>query len=260
MISYMQRIYACRYFWFHLALSDLRNRFRRSKLGLLWAVLNPLLLTMMISFVMSALFNRGLNEYALYVFSGLIVWSFILQSGTSGCAAIISAESYMHQFNHPVIIYSLRVVLVNLMLFALSFIGLVFWVIFYHYQYLNWSLLSLIPTLILYLLIGWALATITAFINTKFRDFSQLLGLIFQAIWYMSPVFIAQSILVKIHDGILIYYNPVYYMLNLIRDPFLHGKLPTLQDYYVTAIVTVLLWFYDCYLLFTREREIIFMI
>ena len=256
--KYLTGIWDSRYFWIHLALSDLRNKFRRSRLGILWALIQPLMLTLLLSFVMGSLFHRNIGTYALYVYSGIIVWSFIVDSGVVGATAFTSAEGYMKQFKHPLLIYTLRVTLYNLIVFLIAFMGLLLWTLIADEKNINWSIISLVPTLLLYFFMGWALSTIVAFIYTRFRDFQQLLILTFQAIWYASPVFIAASILEKIHNGILVYYNPVYHILNLVRDPLLQGIFPKELDYLYLICITAVFWLFAIFFICRRERDVIF--
>ncbi len=256
--GYFQGIWASRYFWTHLALSDLRARFRRSKLGILWAILNPLLLTLLLSFVMGTLFHHSIGSYAPYVFSGIIIWTLIVDSGVQGCHSLIVAEGYIKQFSHPAIIYPLRTVLINMFMFGFGFMGLFIWVLLWRPSNLNISLISLIPTFILYFLAAWPLAIITGFINSQFRDFVQVLVLVFQALWYTSPVFISAETFVNAHLGFLVHYNPIYHVLNLVRAPMLYGRMPTLIDYSAIIIVAMIFWIVAIIRIKHYEDNIIF--
>jgi peptidoglycan/LPS O-acetylase OafA/YrhL len=73
--DYARRIWATRYFWTHLVAADLRAKYRRSSLGLLWAIIHPLALTGLLSLVMSRVFGSPIVEYAPFIFSGLILWN-----------------------------------------------------------------------------------------------------------------------------------------------------------------------------------------
>jgi len=256
--QYLNRIWSSRYFWTHLALSDLRTKFRRSKLGIVWALLIPLFLTLLLSFVMGGIFRHPIGTYAPYVFSGIIMWNFIVDSSVGGCTALINAEGYMKQFNHPTAIYSLRNVLFNFILFCLGLIGLILWIAIWKISNLNLSLFSFLITFPIYFMLAWSISICTAFLNVKFRDFSQMIILIFQALWYGSPVFISQDIFIKAHLEYLVYYNPIAHLLNLLRQPMLYGQFPHLVDYYYSIGVTLVFMVLAFIYITRNEKQIIF--
>ena len=78
--NYINDLFDARYFWGHLALADLRSKYRRSHIGILWAMLQPLAFTLLLSFVMGRIFKTPVLDYIPYVFSGLIIWEFITAS------------------------------------------------------------------------------------------------------------------------------------------------------------------------------------
>ena len=128
--NYFMRIYRVRYFWLHLVRWDLKYKFRRSRIGILWTLLQPLLLTLMMTMVFGVVFKLPLGEYAPYILSGMLVWDVILGSIIYGANAFLSGESYMRQFAHPVAIYSLRASLVVICTFLMALLSLVFWILF----------------------------------------------------------------------------------------------------------------------------------
>jgi lipopolysaccharide transport system permease protein len=112
--DYIRGIWAARYFWVHLALSDLRSRWRRSFFGILWTIIQPLALTLLIAIVFGKIFHTDIADYAPYILSGMIVWDFITASAVGGSLTFVQADAYIKQCRHPLAIYSLRTVLTNL--------------------------------------------------------------------------------------------------------------------------------------------------
>lgn len=237
MKDYWCKIYKTRYFWMHLARCELKARFRRSKMGLLWTVLQPLFLTMIMAFVFSTIFRQPLGEYAVYILSGIVVWNLISASVIAGGSSILSAEQYIRQFNHPVSIYSLRSAVLNVVTFLIETIALAIWVLLSNPGNILWGIITLPLNLILFFILSWCLTTIAGFINCKYRDYAQIMALVMQAIWYMSPVMFQKSIFDgNIYLKILYNCNPITHVLNLIREPMLYGNLPSVLDYLYTLI------------------------
>jgi lipopolysaccharide transport system permease protein len=242
--SYTRQIWATRYFWTHLVGADLRAKYRRSSLGLLWSVIHPLALTAILSLVMSRVFGSPILEYAPFIFSGLIWWEFVIATIMTGCHAFINSEGYIRQFPHPLVIYSLRSTLSALVNLGLGVIGLLVWVAIWR----PGNLLAAIPllpvALLCYFAIGWPIATLAAFFGTRYRDLPQFLVIALQAIWYLSPVFFEPKLFRSAGVGFLVDWNPIYYLLDIIRAPFLEGGPPawTTWIWFVSTFALVSLW------------------
>jgi len=256
--TYSQKVYATRYLWWNLALSDLRSKFRRSVLGMSWAILQPLMLTLLFTFVLGRIFAVNMADYAPYVFSGIIIWEFIVSSATVGCHALLMAEGYIKQCRHPLAIYSLRIVCVALINLLLAFSGFLLWVLIMKPGNIGWTWLSLLLSFPLIILTVWPIAIITSFIGTRFRDFSQLIVIIMQAVWYISPVFFQPEMFKRANIAFLVDYNPIYHLLNLVRMPTLHGQWPELANVLFTVGVAATLWFFAIFLITRQERKMIF--
>jgi lipopolysaccharide transport system permease protein len=246
MKSYFYGIWNARYFWVHLSLSDLRSRWRRSFFGILWTVIQPLGLTLLLSIVFGRIFKTEITEYAPYILSGMIVWEFVSATAIGGSLSFVQADAYIKQCHHPLAIYTLRTVLVNLMVLMLASLSLIMWVLIVMPQNFGWPWLAALTIYPIVVLLAWPLATLLAYIATRFRDLPHALGLVLQAMWFVSPIYFEAKVFRggELHG--LVDYNPIYHMLEIIRAPLLHGEWPTALNYAycigVVAILTLLAW------------------
>ncbi|MFF2018155.1 ABC transporter permease [Paenibacillus sp. NPDC058177] len=238
--EYVNKIYETRYFWSHLVRAELKNKFRRSKLGILWTFMNPLLLTALMSTVFGVVFKMTFSDYAPYVLSGLIVWDLVSASFIGGGYSIMTGEQYIRQFNHPIIIYTLKSALVSTITFIIAMAALTIWVLFTNPQNIIIGIVTLPLTVVLYFFLSWSVTTIAGFSNAKYRDYPQITALVIQAIWYVSPVFFKREMFSS--SPLLekaFYFNPITHILNLIRNPFLEGIMPSVSDYMFTIVSIV---------------------
>lgn len=256
--NYLQRIWKARFFWTHLALADLRARWRRSFFGVFWGIIQPLGLTALIAFVFSKLLNVDITLYAPYILSGVIVWEFIVANVTGGSLSFVQAAPYILQHRHPLAIYTLRTVLVSLAVLALASISLYSWVGIALPENFGWhwiATLSIFPILVL---IAWPLSTLLAYIGTRFRDVPHATGLLMQALWFASPVYFQASMFRDGGLSILVDYNPIYHILQIFRAPLLEGNWPSVTNY-AFAISTALILTLLAWLIGLRaERRVIF--
>ena len=229
--SYAARVWALRHFWIHLAMSDLRSRWRRSFFGILWTVMQPLATTLMLSFVFSRIFHTDIANYAPYVLSGMIVWDFMIASAVNGSQSFVQADAYIRQCAHPLAIYPLRTVLGNLIALAVAGTGLVSWVLIAMPEHFGWSWLAGLTIFPILACIGWPLATLLAYFAARFRDLPHSLGLLFQAMWFVSPIYFEPGTFRAGNLQALVDYNPIYHLLQIVRAPLLHGNWPSAENY-----------------------------
>ncbi|OMF66185.1 ABC transporter [Paenibacillus glucanolyticus] len=255
MRQYIFKIYRTRYFWSHLVRAELKNKFRRSKLGILWTFMNPLLLTLLMSTVFGVVFKMEFADYAPYVLSGLIVWDLVSSSFIGGGHSIMSGEQYIRQFNHPVIIYTLKSALVSTITFVIAMASLGLWVAVTSPENLILGLVTLPLTILLYFFLSWTVTTIAGFLNAKYRDYPQVTALVIQAVWYVSPVFFKKEMFSSspaLENAF--YFNPITHVLNLIRNPFLYGKMPSMSDY-VFTIITIMIFGFLAMILNQKNKD-----
>lgn len=231
MSNYLLGIWNARYFWFHLAMSDLRTRWRRSFFGIFWSILQPLCLTILVSIVFSKLFNQEIREYAPYILSGLVIWDFLTSTIVGGSLAFVQADAYIKQTRHPLAIYTLRNCVSSLVVMALASLALIGWVIVVLPSTFGWHWLAVVTVYPLILLICWPISTVMAYIGARYRDLPNALQLILQALWFVSPVYFLDSMFRNGGLHWFVDYNPIYHLMQIVRAPLLSGTWPTLTNY-----------------------------
>lgn len=258
---YLEKVYEARFFWMHLAKIELKNKFRRSKLGILWTFISPLCMTGIMSVVFGTVFNQDIVTYAPHILSGIIFWDLVNTSFVGGAMVLIGNESYIRQFNHPISIYMLKSAVVYTISFLIELIGLALWVMIISAPNLLIGLVTLPTTVLLFFIFAFSGTVIGAYINTKYRDYPQMMPIILQTLWYLSPVFFQESMF-KQNELLYMWFNinPLTHILQLIRAPLLNGQYPTATNYLVSlAFVGTFAWL--AYLIDKKNsRSIIFYI
>lgn len=222
-------------------MADLRARWRRSLLGIAWSLIQPLGMTLLLAFVFSRLFKQDVWSYAPYIFSGMIVWEFFVSTLTGGSLAFVQADAYIKQQRYPLAIYTLRTVLANMTVLILASIPLVGWALIARPQSVGWPLISIVLAFPLLALVAWPAATCLAYIATRFRDLPHAMGLILQAMWFVSPIYFDVSFFRRGGLDAFVDANPIYHALELFRAPLLRGEWPTLANFGVVALAALAL-------------------
>lgn len=261
MRNYISKLYDARYFWMHLARIELKNKFRRSKLGILWTFMSPLCLTGIMSVVFATAFHVDIVSYAPYILSGILCWEVFSGAFVGGSYSIISNDAYIRQFNHPVTIYTLKSAIVITISFLISLIALAAWILFLNPLHLLLALFTLPLTLLVYFVLAWSGTTIAAFTCTKYRDYPQMAPLILQTLWYVSPVFFQREMF-ESSEILTVWFNlnPITHILQLIRAPFLEGVLPGAFDYLMSFALVGIIALFAVHVNQKSARDIIFYI
>jgi lipopolysaccharide transport system permease protein len=260
MLAYLQGIWRCRYFWLMLVRNDLRQRYRRSMLGLGWSLLQPIAMTCIICFVFQTILRQGesVSHFAAHVLAGLACWNYILTSTQHGCFCLYLGETYIRQFPAPLAIYPLRTALGSTFhfLIALTMVIVLSWILN------GFGNVLVLPVLLLSLVIlftvAWSLAVLAGFANVYFQDTQHLTEVGFQILFYMTPIIYPESLLRNQHLGWVAAYNPIRALIDLVRKPVLYGELPSSGTWLMATLTACFLAAAAGYVLARLQKRLIF--
>jgi lipopolysaccharide transport system permease protein len=243
MIQHLTAMWKFRHFLMALVKLDLRQRYRRSVLGIGWSLLNPIAMTVVFTVVFSNLLGNGdpIN-YAASVLTGMAVWGFLRDSALNGCHCFMTNEAYIRQSPIPYTVYTLRTVL-GQAIHSLIALGVVVVMIagFKADAGVLLRVALIAPGLVVVLFAAWAAATISAFATVYFHDTQHLLEVGAQILFFLTPIMYTRKLLDDKQLGWLVDANPVYWLLELTRTPLLTGHMPTAEMYLAGAGVAVAL-------------------
>jgi lipopolysaccharide transport system permease protein len=188
----------------------------------------------------------------------MIIWEFVTLSAIGGALAFLQADAYIKQCTHPLAIYTLRTVFTNIMVLGLASLTLVVWVLVVMPQNFGWPWLAALTIFPILVLIAWPLATLLAYIATRFRDLPHALGLVFQAMWFVSPIYFEAKTFKGGNLHALVDYNPIYHLLEIVRAPLLRGAWPTLQNYAFCIATAAVFIIVAALVGMKAERKVIF--
>lgn len=260
-LDYLGRIWKLRYFWFSLVGNDLRNRYKRSFLGIFWSLVRPLAMTTILCLVFAKLFNVEVADYAPFLLLGMLTWQFFTESLMQGCNSFGLGSAYIRQQNVPLAIFPLRTVLGS-GFHALIALGMALLITLYFRGSLDpLSLLYLIPAIIFLFFFGWCLAILSGIMHTHFPDTHHLLEISLQILFYMTPIlYQPSSIQNRAKMLMVVEWNPLTSVLALVRTPILEGTAPAGEHILVSLLFLAVVATAAVLLLRKLERTLIFWI
>lgn len=217
--------------WFilkSLVSKDFKLKYRRSILGVVWSVLNPLLMMCILTAVFSMFFRFGaIENYPLYLILGNTLFAFMADSTTDAMNSIINSSALIKKIKIDKAIFPLEKVLFQLVNFTISLIAVAIVMIFFRIVP-TWNLLFL-PVLLFYMVLfctglGMALSALAVF----FRDVKHLWSVLITAWTYATPLFYPIEILPDWMIS-LERFNPMYHYVNYFREIALSGSTPSLD-------------------------------
>jgi ABC-type polysaccharide/polyol phosphate export permease len=240
----------------NLVLADLRLRYRGSLLGYLWTMLNPLLTMLVLTLVFSTVMRFEVEDYAIMLLSGLLPWLAFNQGINGALFTFIQRGPLLRTVYFPKIILPLAAVMSAVVNFVLALPPLLILVVIFG-RPVNWSLLTILPAILLLTLFTTACALLFSLLNTFFRDFGHMTEVLLQLWFYGSPIIYPLSMVPEEYSGYFML-NPICYFIKLFREPLYLGHMAALDTWLICAGASVLTLFCT-FLAFRRfESEIIF--
>lgn len=233
-----------------LGWQDIRQRYRRSKLGPFWLTISMGVMIGMIGIVFGQVLSTPMQEYLPFLATGIILWTCFSTGVMEGSTTFIDAQGMIRQLDLPLSLYPIRVLWRNVVICAHNVIilPLVFIVVG---RGITLDIFWLIPGFVLFL---WNMLWVSLLLGTfctRFRDMPQIVNSLMQVFFYVTPIIWMPNALNPRSANLLVEPNPVYHLLQIVRAPIL-GQAPTSMNWIVSIGVALLgslfaLWFFGKY-------------
>ncbi|MBQ8043236.1 MAG: ABC transporter permease [Clostridia bacterium] len=216
-----------------LVKKGIKLKYRRSYLGIIWTLLEPILTTAVLVFVFQNLFGkddvRGV-AFAVYILTGRLLYSCFSSSTNAALRSIRANSGLIKKVYVPKYLYPLSAILFNFIIFAISLIVLILGCIIFKVTP-TWHIIeALVPLFLLFLFVlgcGMILSTIAVF----FRDMEYLWNVLSMLVMYASAIFYdAEKIFKQVkasgeaYIATIFKCNPLYQIIDMFRDTVLYGK------------------------------------
>lgn len=231
-----------RYYWdliSTLVMRDVQLRYRRSALGIIWSLINPLLVLLILSFVFQRVVPLGIPNFPAYVFCGLIAWNWFSGSVLSATNLInLNADLVRtpHFATETLALINVGTNMVNYLLTLPILFGLLLW----DNLPLGWSLLFLPVLMLLQFILTCGVSMLVAALNVYFRDVEHLSSVAIMLWFYITPIFY-QSSGVPAEYRWVFDFNPMAQLLKAYRQITLNNSAPDLIGLGWVALMAVVI-------------------
>lgn len=199
----------------NLVSRDIKKRYKRSALGFLWVMLDPLLMLLVFYVIFSGLFGKSIGQYSAYVMSGIIMWQFFSQGTKVASLAFLQNRNLINKIALPKAIFPLSIVASSLVHFIFSLVPL-FIIILSTGTKIgpNLALLPFVVGIVFIFSLGLALTVST--LAVFFHDVVYIYDVLLLGWMYLSAIFYPVSILPGKLQA-LMSLNPLYHFISLFR-------------------------------------------
>ena len=255
MSTYIQNFKKFRPLLNELIARDIKIKYRRSVLGVLWTLLNPLCMMIVLSVVFSNLFKFDIENFPVYLLSGQLIFNFYSESTTNSMSAILSNGPLIKKIYVPKYLFVLSRVFSSTINLLASFTAMVCVMLAMRVELHYTVLLAPIPLMFI-VLFSLGVGLILSAITVKFRDIMHLYSVFVTALMYLTPVIYPMSILPDWLSPIVML-NPIKNILQMFRSVMLYNSLPTLGSLVTASVESVVMLALGLYVFYKNQDEFI---
>jgi lipopolysaccharide transport system permease protein len=205
---------------------DIKVKYKQTYLGILWAVLQPVLLMIIFYLVFFKSLNVSVGVYyPIYVFAGLILWGLYSTAISHSSESMLSSSQIIRKIYFPRLLIPLASLLTALIDFFIAFILLLILFIVFR-QPVSWHAVFCFPLAIVLIFVSsFGLGSLLSALNVKYRDFRYLLPFVMQLLFFSSQVVYSIHSLRQDWLKLLLFCNPLNGALELFYYPLQNGHL-----------------------------------
>lgn len=242
-------------YWFvirELTGRELKRKYSRSYLGVVWSVLNPLLSMIVMSAVFSTIFKRSIENFPIYYLTGSIIWQLFTSATNTAMTSLVDNKQLLIKVKIPLQVFTLSRVYTALANFGYSFVAYVVLLVVFQIRP-SWSMLAIVPVVALTLLFSIGLGLFLSAAYVFFGDIRHLYGIVLTLWMYLSALFYPVTSLSETMQKV-VSANPMYAYIVAARNCMLYGTFPSLQ-LWIQMMVWAAIVFLFGHLFFQSKRN-----
>lgn len=237
MLEELVQLFRYRDLALQLVLRNIKARYKRSMLGVLWTMLNPFLMMLVLTLVFSGLFGLRLPNYPVYLLAGLLLWNFFAQATIAATNEIIWGASLVKRIYVPRTIFAVTTVGTGLINLILALVPLLLIMLVLRVP-VGPALLSLPLPILLTVMFALGIGLFVSSLAVYFADIVEIYQIVLTAWMYLTPIIYPIDIIPRQYHWFF-NLNPMYHLVTLFREPICHNTLAPLNTVGIAALIAV---------------------
>lgn len=217
--------------------SSIKTRYKRSFLGVIWTLLNPLLMMVVLTLVFTNLFRFAIEYYPVYLLSGLLLWNFFSNTTIQALQGMVLSGGLLNRIYVPKSVFTFSALGTGLVNLSISLIPLLAITLILGMK-IHISVLVMPLAIVLLAIFALGVGLILAAAAVYFADMLPVYEVILTLWMYATPIIYPPEILPP--DRIwLLKLNPMYYLLQVFRRPLYEGVIPEWSEWAIATTVAL---------------------
>jgi ABC-type polysaccharide/polyol phosphate export permease len=225
---------------------DFRARYRAQALGVLWSLLNPIVMMGILSLIFTRVFHSNTPHFPIFVLIGLVTWQWISASVTAATQVFVAQADLVKRTVFPRMLLPTSAVLSYGLNFCIESSVLLLFIPKFPDAFRLTPALLVVPVLIgLLLVVLVGLSLMTSVLNVIYRDVAYLVNTGLLLLYWLTPVIYPMELIPQPYRRVLAL-NPLAGVLVALRNAVMRGEMPSALDWAMivgpTALILALGW------------------
>lgn len=240
-----------------LTMRDLKVKYRRSVLGLLWSILNPLLMMVVVTTVFQNVLrvsgSEEIKDFSIFYLTGSLIFNFVSEATTGALNSIVQYSSLIKKVYIPKYIFPIEKCMFAFVNLLFSMIALVIMFVIRQTP-IHWTVVLFPIPLIYTFVFSIGLGLILAALNVFFRDVGHLYSVWITAWMYATPIIYDLNQFSNPTLLAILKFNPLYHYITYFREVAVIGRLPGLEMNLI-CIFSALLFLVIGLIIFRKSQD-----
>ena len=231
---------------------DFKERYIGTGFGQLWYFISPVVTIFIYTVIFSDFMKMKMNiidnsyAYSIYLVPGLLAWTsfstIVMRLNTS----FFDKAGLIKKINVPMYVFQLSIIMTEFFTFCIAIsLGVIFLLLVG--QPVTWTFLWILPIMVLQTLFAFGLGVIFSLFAPFFRDFKEIVPIIMQLWFWITPIIYVKSMIENKYP-LLLTYNPFYYFAELYQNIFVYSQAPSYKSLFLILLFALVVLFSAAYL------------
>lgn len=252
----IQKLKQHKFLFEELVKRDFTKKYKRTILGMAWSILSPLMNLLIMWLVFSHLFGSNINHYAIYLFSGQLVFSYFTDATNLGMGSLVSNAAVFTKINVPKYLFLFSQNVSSLINFGLTLLIYFAFVAFDGIAF-TWKFFTLVYPVACLILFNLGLGLVLSGLFVFFRDMQYLWGIVTQLLMWLSAIFYTIDTFPAYIQNLFLL-NPVYLYIRYFRKVVIDGVIPSLPFHLLALFYAVVMFLAGAYMYKRNNHEFLY--
>lgn len=231
---------------------DIRGKYKGSFLGVLWSFINPLLSVVVYAIVFRYIMRFNIDNYLIYLISGIIPWTFFTTAINSGMNSILFNADIIKKVYFPNVILPISGVTSCLVNFLISCIIIIIFAFFSDIG-ISINLIWLPLIILIQYIFTLGIAFILSAVEIYVRDIEHIINFLISMLFYVTPILYTKDYVPQ-KFSFLLKINPLSYIIDAYHSVFYYKQAPNLFDLGIIGAISLVILVLG-YLVFSKLQR-----